>query len=113
MPKKTKGNPQITWTSSEPSDYECALDNLDNRVRCGGGTSGQWIGVDIPKGPHTFWVRGTDSTKNVGDWKFYTFDVGKDAALAYSRTDLSLRGFCTVLTIPYLLYGTSWGTSSF
>ena len=78
LPDKTKGTPQITWTSSEPVGlFECALDVQGRKIRCGRGTSGEWNGLNIPHGPHTFWVRGTDSRGNVGEWEPYVFEVGK------------------------------------
>ena len=78
LPKKTQGYPQFTWNASEPSNFECALDNIENMRRCGGGTSGRWSGVNVPNGPRMLWVRGTDDMKNVGEWKSYKFDVGKE-----------------------------------
>jgi hypothetical protein len=77
LPHMTRASPFVTWTSSEPSVFECALDVKSRIIRCGRGTSGDWNGLNIPHGPHTFWVRGTDSLGNVGEWKPYDFEVGE------------------------------------
>ena len=77
LPEKTRASPLVTWTSSESSNFECALDDQTRSIRCGGGKSGEWNGLNIPHGPHTFWVRGTDNRGNVGEWKPYVFEVGK------------------------------------
>ncbi|XP_028410633.1 uncharacterized protein LOC114533322 [Dendronephthya gigantea] len=75
LPVKTSSSPRVTWTSSEDAVFDCALDDKSRNVRCDTGTSGRWNGLNIPNGPHTFWVRGTDNRGNVGDWTPYIFDV--------------------------------------
>ena len=90
LPKKTKRNPQITWTSSEPANFECAMDKLNIKIQCGRGTVGEWSEMNVPKGPHTFFVRGTDNVNNVGEWKSYTFDVGEGKIITFCTIIITL-----------------------
>ena len=75
LPQITSTKPKVSWTSSEYAYYECMLDGVQ-RISCGRGTSGDMT-ISVSTGPHTFSVRGTDSYNNVGEWKQYSFDVGK------------------------------------
>ena len=90
----------MTWTSSEFSNFECALDDKTRSIRCGRGTSGDWNGLSIPHGPHTFWVRGTDSFGNVGEWEPYNFEVGMfvDYYKCFKPVIFSSSGLAVVLS---------------
>ena len=83
LPTRTSGNPKVQWTSSEFAYFECDLDGLQTIV-CGQGTSGDMT-FGVSKGPHTFSVRGTDRYRNVGEWKRYKFNVGKETQAHFSH----------------------------
>ncbi len=57
------------------------------------------------KGPHTFSVQGTDRNGNVGEWKRYTFDVGKENIYKHMHIQVVkiLIGFCRSLYYPNYL----------
>ena len=66
------------------------MDKLNIKIQCGRGTVGEWSEMNVPKGPHTFFVRGTDNVNNVGEWKSYTFDVGEGKIITFCTIIITL-----------------------
>ena len=80
LPDKADSSPRFSWTSTELTVFECSLDGGDY-VNCGSGYDGQWQKRTIPKGEHTFSVRGKDAYGNVGQPIKHTWNVGKFRAM--------------------------------
>ncbi|CAB3983302.1 Hypothetical predicted protein [Paramuricea clavata] len=75
QPSVTKSSPTFRWTSSEPANFKCGIDNSFNLVDCNNGSSGQWTGENIPDGQHVFIVIGTDKFGNWGPYAQHRFTV--------------------------------------
>lgn len=76
-PKKFRSNPTLTWSSSEPANFKCRMENSLEGFDCGNGMTGQFTGNKIPDGPHKLFVYGVDDMNNIGDVKELQFHIGQ------------------------------------
>ena len=69
-------SPRFTWSSTELTIFQCSLDGA-RYENCGRGYDGQWQKSGVSKGQHTFSVRGTDASGNIGRPTKHTWNIGK------------------------------------
>ena len=63
-PRHSKSSPVFKWSAPTTMTFECSLDDESYRP-CGKGTTGQWVGNNVPDGQHSFKIKATDSVGNV------------------------------------------------
>ena len=71
-------SPRFTWTSSEPGQFECAIDDTTLYRPCGDGSSGTFTPDKLVNdGRHMFFVRAKDKSNNYGPHASHPFTVGE------------------------------------